>query len=219
MMSHELRTPLALIQLSHDMMTQYGNRATEEEKQQYLDNIETQVYHLTEMIKDVMTISRSAGIREEFAPEQVDLVDYCRAIVEEYQSHYYKTHRIQFECRNKFIKATVDKKLLRQALTNLLSNAVKYSPQGGVIQVMLYTEGEEAILKITDHGIGINEEDQKRLFEPFHRGVNVDTIPGTGLGLAIVKQAVTAHEGTVEVNSVINGGSTFILRLPIIYAN
>ncbi|GEM_PF-799891 len=218
MMSHELRTPLALIQLSYDMMKQYGARATEEEKQQYLDNIHVQVQHLTEMVQDVMTISRADRADQEFDPEITDMITYCRAVVEEFQLNYHKSHAIDFECPHTFVRASVDRRLLRQALTNLLSNAIKYSPPGAAVHVQLYAQGKDTVIKVIDSGIGIPAEDQPRLFEAFHRGTNVDTIPGTGLGLTIVAQAVKAHKGSVHVESDIGKGSTFILRLPVLIA-
>lgn len=219
MMSHELRTPLALIRLAHDMLHQYGRIAPEEERQQYLDSIRAQVEHLTEMITDVMTVSRAERMVEDFSPEVIDLITFCRDIVEEFQLSYSKTHRIAFECAVRIVRAPVDRRLLRQALTNLLGNAIKYSPEGSPILMRLETEGRNAVIGIVDRGIGISDEDRARLFEPFHRGHNVELIPGTGLGLAIVEQAVKAHGGVVQVDSALGQGSTFRVSIPMVAVN
>jgi PAS domain S-box-containing protein len=216
MMSHELRTPLALIRLSHDMLRQYGKIAPEEERLQYLDSIRAQVEHLTDMISDVMTISRAERMKEEFMPEVVDLITYCRSIVEEFQLNYHQTHRVQFACSASLIRASIDKRLLRRALTNLLSNAIKYSQEGSSVHFNLGTNGRYATIAIRDQGIGMSEEDQARLFEPFHRGRNADTIPGTGLGLTIVQQAVKAHSGAISFESQLEQGSTFTIKLPMV---
>ncbi len=215
MMSHELRTPLSSIQLSHDMLLQYGDRATAEEKAQYLDNIRLQVEHLSEMVRDVITISRTETEALNFAPEETDLITYCRAIFEEFYLVHHKTHTLAFHCEERRIHACIDKKLLRRALTNLLSNAIKYSPQGGLVRLGLAQEGDCAVLHIQDSGIGIPDEDQTRVFEPFHRAVNVDNLPGTGLGLAIAKQSIELHGGTITFESAVGRGTTFTIRLPL----
>lgn len=216
MMSHELRTPLALIRLAHDMLRQYGDKASEEERLQYLDSIRTQVEHLTDILGDVMTVSRGDSGEAEFSPEIVDLITYCRDIVEQFQISYIKTHVIAFKCNRSVIKAPVDRKLLRRALTNLLSNAIKYSPDGSMVRFTLAALDGEAVITIQDQGIGITDEDMERLFEPFHRGRNVETVPGTGLGLTIVQQAVRAHGGTIAVESKVGKGTTFKLTLPMV---
>lgn len=215
MMSHELRTPLSSIQLSHDMLLQYGDRASAEEKAQYLDNIRLQVEHLSEMVRDVITLSRTETEALHFKPEETDLITYCRGIFEEFYLVHHKTHQLDFVCDQRRITARIDKKLLRRALTNLLSNAIKYSPQGGQVLFRLSKTDDKVIIRIQDSGIGIPEEDQARVFEPFHRAVNVDNLPGTGLGLAIAKQSIELHSGIIHFESCVGHGTTFIIELPL----
>ncbi len=216
MMSHELRTPLALIRLSHDMLRQYGDKTSDEERLQYLDSIRAQVEHLTEIIADVMAISRTDSNRHDFAPEVIDLITYCRDIVEEFQLNYRNTHIVDFHCSAPIIRAPIDRKLMRQAITNLLSNAIKYSPDGSPVELTLRTNGRQAVIRIRDHGIGIAPDDLRRLFEPFHRGSNVDTIPGTGLGLTIAHRAIKLHGGSITCESKLNEGTTFTVKLPMV---
>jgi PAS domain S-box-containing protein len=218
MMSHELRTPLALIRLSHDMLHQYGQKASPEERGQYLDSIRAQVEHLTELVSDVMTVSRAEKMEEEFMPEVVDLLTYVRGIVEEFQLNYQKSHQINFVSPPVIVQALVDRKLLRQALNNLISNAIKYSSPGSEVDILLRLERQSVLIEIQDQGIGIPDEDQRRLFEPFHRGRNAEVIPGTGLGLSIARQAVKAHGGSIEVVSHLGRGSLFTVRLPLLLA-
>jgi PAS domain S-box-containing protein len=219
MMSHELRTPLALIRLSHDMLRQYGDVSTPDERQQFLDNINVQVLHLTDLVADVLTVSRAERMAEEFSPEVADLITFCRTIVEEYDLTYHRTHPITFACSARILRAPIDKRLLRHALTNLLGNAIKYSPHGGVIEFGLQAAGRQARITIADQGIGISKEDIQRLFEPFHRGGNVETIQGTGLGLAIVNEAIKAHGGSISVESTVGQGSTFTIKIPMVAVN
>jgi signal transduction histidine kinase len=105
---------------------------------------------------------------------------------------------------------------LARAWQNLIGNAVKYGAGGGKVEVTCRTEGKSVLVKITDHGIGISAEDQKRLFTDFFRaGDAVEKgIPGTGLGLSIVKRIVEAAGGTISVESAPGKGSAFTVMLP-----
>jgi signal transduction histidine kinase len=98
----------------------------------------------------------------------------------------------------------------------VLGNAIKYSLACGTIKFELTVQNLAVMFKIQDSGIGISPEDQKQLFQPFHRGENVGGIAGTGLGLAIVKKCVDAHGGEIIVNSEVGIGTTFTVILPLI---
>jgi signal transduction histidine kinase len=219
MMGHELNTPLTAISLSHDMLKKYRHIATEEENEQALDSIQQQVEHLRDMVKDVITLSRSEMEGLQLEVEEVDLITYCRNVVEEFTFTYHRTHQVEFECEERDIRAEIDKRALRRVFTNLLSNAIKYSPQGGMVIFRLIADYENAAVhvQVIDSGIGIPKEDIPRLYEPFHRAANVDTLPGTGLGLAIVKQIVDQHNGQIHVDSMPQQGTTFAILLPLHY--
>jgi signal transduction histidine kinase len=109
----------------------------------------------------------------------------------------------------------MDEKLLRHILFNLLSNAIKYSPVGTTIHFELNFQDNEVVFHIQDQGIGIPLDDQKHLFETFHRAANVGTISGTGLGLAIVKKSVDLHGGQIAVDSEVGVGTRFTVTLPL----
>ncbi len=215
-MSHELRTPLASIQLASDMLKKYGDRATEAEKQESIEAIETQVQHLSELVKDVLTISKTEFIAQELNLEIYDLETYLRDIIEELEWTHRKTHRLVFKGVNRRVEVRIDRKLLRHAIVNLITNAIKYSPEGGEVCMTLKCVKGKAIVRVSDHGIGIPADDLPRLFEAFHRAGNVENFQGTGLGLAIAKQAVEAHDGSIEVESQIGVGTTFTIRLPLV---
>ena len=214
MMSHELRTPLASISLSYDMLKKYGAISTQEEKSQALDNIRQQVDYLTDLMSDVMTLSRSEAEGLQAMLEDADVVTFCRDIIEEFQFNY-RTHQLEFECSERNLRAGIDRKLLRRAITNLLVNAMKYSPHDTLVLLSLERHGNDGVvICVRDSGIGIPEADQARLFEPFHRARNVNNIPGTGLGLPITKQAVELHGGEITFETG-EGGTTFIIYLPL----
>ena len=109
----------------------------------------------------------------------------------------------------------LDRKLIHKIITNLISNAIKYSPDGKTIYVDVEHQRDVFHLIVRDQGIGIPLEDQAKLFTPFQRARNVDTIQGTGLGLSIAKHAIELHQGSIKFFSQPGEGTTFIVTLPI----
>jgi PAS domain S-box-containing protein len=112
------------------------------------------------------------------------------------------------------IMAAVDEKLVRQILMNLLTNAIKYSDLGQPIRLTLAATIDRLHLTVQDWGIGIPAADQERLFEPFHRAMNVKAIPGNGLGLAIVQHSVQVHQGTIKIHSTLGEGTLVEITIP-----
>lgn len=227
MTSHEFRTPLTTIQSSVELLERYGNKWSQEKQQTHLHRISTSVRRMTQMLNDILIISEAEAGKLKFNPAPIDLVKFCRTLVEDLQQNDKNQHAISLMLcsANAFTLqgapptpnslALMDEKLLHQILTNLLSNALKYSPAGSTVQFELTCLDGKAVFAIQDQGIGIPHEDQLRLFESFHRATNVGTIQGTGLGLAIVKQCVDLHQGEITVDSVEGIGTTFTVTLPL----
>jgi signal transduction histidine kinase len=117
-------------------------------------------------------------------------------------------------------RITCDREKLRQCLINLVNNSVKFTPANGTITVGAEQQGERMALFVRDTGIGISDENQRRIFETFYQvdGSSTREYGGAGLGLAIVKSFVEAHGGEVRVASQPEKGATFTLLLPIRYA-
>jgi signal transduction histidine kinase len=214
MVSHEFRTPLSIILSSAGLLDGYYDRMSDEKRKEHLQQIQTQVGHLTGLLDDVLTLSRAETLGISITGEYIDLKAFCLEIVRDIQSTTSK-HQIQYSVEGESRMILLDSKLMRQAIANLLSNAIKYSPQGGKVKLHITFSDHEVILTCEDEGIGIPEADQKRLFEVFHRGQNVGAIPGTGLGLPIIKRAIEAHGGTISVKSSVGAGTNFIIQLPL----
>lgn len=215
MVSHEFRTPLAVIRTSSDMLLRYGNKLDEGGKAKKLGMIQAQINKLLHLIDSTLTISRTQSGKTEFTPALLNIDSLCRNIFEQVQFTDSEKHRFEFTNSVPDKEIMIDANLLQHILTNLLVNAVKYSPEGRLITFDLDYDSGNMILKISDEGIGIPEEDQARLFEPFHRANNVGKVQGTGLGLSIVKEYVELHGGSIEVESILGNGSTFKIILPI----
>ena len=213
MISHEFRTPLLVILSSADMLKTYGGRLSEERKQAKLADIESQVQRLVGMLDNMLALSRADAVDVVESKKRLDLVDICREIVNEIQQTT-PSHTLEFTVSGERRPLELDPQMMRDIIRNLLSNAVKYSAGDHPIQIQCRFEHDEVVLRVSDRGIGIPDEDKQRLFEAFHRAGNVSTIAGTGLGLAIVKRAVEAHQGTITVDSKAGVGSTFTVAIP-----
>lgn len=214
MASHEFRTPLTTILSSTELLRDYSHKWTEERKSQHFQRITTSVKHMTELLNDVLLIGKAEAGKIEFNPNSIDVVHFCRELVEEIETTT-KSHKILFHCKRQYIHACMDEKLLRHIFSNLLSNAIKYSPKGGTINFELIFQLENLIFRVQDQGIGIPQTELSQLFDTFHRASNVGIIPGTGLGLAIVKKSVEVHKGTITVESQVGAGTTFQVILPL----
>ncbi len=212
--SHEFRTPLTTILSSAEMLEHYASGWPEGRKLEHLRRIQAAVKNMTTLLNDVLIIGKAEANRIEFAPAPIDLLKFCREMVEEQQLADGARHVLTFAGQAECAQARMDENLLRHILSNSLSNAIKYSPQGSTVQFELTCRAGQAIFQITDQGIGIPPEDLVHLFEAFHRASNVRNIPGTGLGLTIVKRSVDLHGGTIRVASQVGVGTTVTVTLP-----
>jgi PAS domain S-box-containing protein len=215
MVSHQFRTPLSVINTTSYLLENYYDRLEPDKRDDYFGKIRSQIDRLDELIENILTISEKEEKGLPFTPITVDLENLCRTIIAEMQLTSQPLHQLIFSPSGDLSAVSVDEKALRHILMNLLSNAIKYSPEGGEVIFKLERQEDEAVFEISDQGIGIPEDDQRHLFEPFHRGQNVTGIKGNGLGLKIAKDFVELHGGTIVCKSVQNQGTTFTVRLPV----
>jgi signal transduction histidine kinase len=215
MVTHEIRTPLALILTSSDILARYPDRISVEKRQSHLQQIDQSVRRMSALMEDVLLFSKADAGRMEFRPEEFDLEKVCRQFVDEVLSATDRRCRITIQVNLPPTPARGDETLIRHVVCNLLSNAIKYSPEGSTVDFRACATDGNAVLEIQDHGIGIPEKDQARLFTPFHRATNAATVSGTGLGLVIVQRCVERHGGTIKVVSTENVGTKVTVCLPV----
>jgi PAS domain S-box-containing protein len=208
MTSHEFRTPLATIMASAETLQTYRNRMTDEQINQRIEKIINQVQHMKILMEDMLDLSRLESDKNVFNPRPANLKDLINEILTEFNAYSPGHKAVVFECDEEIPAFSFDQRVMRQVITNLVSNAIKYSPDQKTAKVTLKKVAENIVISVADKGIGIPENDIANLFEPFFRAGNVEKIPGTGLGMAIVKQGVALHNGRIEVNSVMNEGTT-----------
>lgn len=218
--SHEFRTPLTTIHSSAELLEHYRHKWSNEKQLMHLHRIQTSVKYMAKLLNDVLILGKADAGKIVLNLEPIDLELFCVTLVKELQLNQPKISSINISHEWKQTldaqEIYLDKQLLQQIVENVLSNAIKYSSPEQAIEVKLNGNREQITLEIRDRGIGIPPEDQDRIFEAFHRGTNVGTIPGTGLGLAIVKKCVDIHQGDIHINSIIGVGTTVTVTLPIL---
>jgi two-component system phosphate regulon sensor histidine kinase PhoR len=217
--SHELRTPITSIKGFVETLLA-ESLENKETALRFLGIVLKQADRLDAIIQDLLTLAQVEKGAEahaiELAPQPV--ADVLRAAVEMCQKKADDRRiAVQLLC-SEDLAAAVNPPLLEQAVVNLLDNAIKYSEPGGSVRLAASQEGADVVIRVEDHGCGIEPKHLPRLFERFYRVDRARSreLGGTGLGLAIVKHIVAAHGGTVEVQSTVGQGSTFSIRLPAV---
>ncbi len=211
--SHELRTPVANLNLYLNLL----ERGKLEKRAEYMTILRQQAARLTQLIEDILDLSRLEAGAAQAVFESLDLNSLAAQVVAALRpSAEAKGLRFQFEPGENLPTIRGAANQLTQVITNLVSNAINYTRAGAII-VSMRAEQDRVLLQVQDTGIGIDEEDRPHLFERFYRGRRTaqSTTSGTGLGLTIVNEIIEAHGGQVEVESQPEQGSTFTVSLPI----
>jgi PAS domain S-box-containing protein len=216
MVSHEFRTPLGIIQSSAELLRDFYQRMQPTERQEQLESISRNTRRMADMMEEILVLSRLDAGKLDCQPAAVDLIGFCRRVLDEVLSATNRRCLIELLLSPESAQVRADERLLGHIFTNLLNNAVKYSAPGATVCFTVERDGANAVCTVRDHGIGISEADQQHLFKAFHRGSNVGARPGTGLGLLLVKRCVDLHGGTLELKSRIGEGTTVTVRLPVI---
>ncbi|MGC9502184.1 hybrid sensor histidine kinase/response regulator [Baaleninema sp.] len=217
--SHEYRTPLTTIFSTSELLEHYRHKLSEEKFVKYLKRIQESVKYLTSLFNDVMFVDRMQVGQLELNCEPIDLEQLCYDLIDRLQTTLKSGQTLKFsrhkaETISDKISNYWDKHILLQILNNLLLNAIKFSSENKIIELNLIEKEDSIQFAIRDKGVGIAPENLERLFELFYRGKNSQNIRGTGLGLTIVKKCVDLCNGSIEVESEIDRGTTFTVTLP-----
>ena len=220
MASHEFRTPMTIIDGHARRLIKTKDSISPAEIGERAGKVRSAVLRMTQLIDNLFNSSRliDGGVGGEgggqyLHPAEMDMAALLQEICQLHREMVPAAHIAE-----RIVVAPMpmvgDAKLLFQVFSNVLSNAIKYSPDGGVIAVDAALAGDEVVVTVADHGIGIPVADLDRLFERYHRGGNVSGIVGTGVGLYLVKMVVDMHGGAVTVESKEGEGARFTIRLP-----
>ncbi|OLP17981.1 histidine kinase [Leptolyngbya sp. 'hensonii'] len=215
MVSREYRTRLAAILAAASTLKQHGKQLDETRHQRCLQLIEDKTRQMTQLVEDLLVLEKFEAGKEAFKPSPLEVLQLFADTIEEQRQAASDRHQeLTFKIAGNTRGFWGDHKLLQLMLVNLLSNAIKYSPEGSHIDVYLQGEDSHIRFEVKDKGMGIPPEDQEHLFQLFHRGSNIGTIPGSGLGLVIVKACVELHDGEITVDSQLGKGTRVSVRLP-----
>ncbi len=215
--SHELKTPLTAIRMFAETL-RLRRSSDPAVREEYLDTIVKESERLTRLLNNVLDFSKIEQGNKVYRPAPASLVEIIQETTRalEYPLKQ-QGFALSLECEDGLPDVGVDRDGLEQALMNLLTNAMKYSGDSREIGLKLGRQGTWAVIRVSDHGIGIDAAEQKRIFDKFYRisSPENDRLPGTGLGLSLVSHFVKAHRGRIEVKSLPGRGSTFSLYLPL----
>lgn len=219
-MSHELRTPLNAIIGFSEILLDANFGELNSHQMEYIKDIKESGELLLTLINDILDLSKIEAGKAvlDYTPVHLEsMLRHCLNMIKEkaFRHQLKLILNIPNELKNQLIKA--DERKLKQIMLNLLSNAAKFTPDNGTITIDVKLTEDEILISVSDTGIGISIEDQKRVFDDFYqaKGGFADKIPGTGLGLALVKRFVELHGGRIWANSAGPGkGSQFTFTLP-----
>jgi signal transduction histidine kinase len=216
---HELHTPLAALNTALFLLQRSDLQG--DRREQISQLIHNEFNRLTELTTSFLDYARMESGRAKFKPIQFNLIQLINESVNIIQMQLDgKELSISLDIPTEPLIITADKDKIKQVILNLLTNAIKYNRPGGIIKVTANATLRDLSFSIQDNGEGIPPEYLPRLFDRFYRVPNTErVIKGTGLGLTICKQIVEAHNGKIEVSSIVSQGTTFTVQLPINQGN
>ena len=215
--AHELRTPLTTIVGYAQMLLRQREREGQLDQERLVPALQAvggQATKMSDLVSQLLDVSRLETGKLILQRQETDLAALAEEIIFGARART-ERHNLNLEAPES-LHAVVDPLRLDQVLTNLLDNAIKYSPNGGDIQVSLSQSDQDTVeLSVRDHGLGIAPERRKQIFERFYQAHNTGYWSGLGLGLYISRQIVELHGGEICAEFPEDGGSRFIVRLPI----
>ena len=212
--SHELKTPLTAIKAMSELLLAYELDA--DKRNEMIGDIFAQAERLEQLIREILDASQLDSGKMRLDVEDVILRDALAGVMDELATQL-EGRRLNLKLPKRLPLVRADSAKLHQVLVNLVTNAIKYSPEASPLEVSAAADGGSVRVDISDHGIGIREEDLSRLFKKFQRISDPQNrrTAGTGLGLYIVKGLVELQGGEISVASEYGKGSTFSFTLPL----
>jgi PAS domain S-box-containing protein len=215
--SHELRTPLATIKGYATMILDYFSRLTSQETKDYLKSIDSSTDRLSKLVDNLLDTSRMEAGLLNLEKSMVSISQLIQGIIAEASIRDSQHHTFTIMGK-RLPKVNIDAKRIRQVLDNLIDNAIKYSPPGTEIVISSEVSGNELLVSISDHGVGIPAGELTNIFDRMYRIEQrvYSGVSGMGLGLYIAQGLVEAHDGKIWAESTLGQGSTIKFTIPIL---
>jgi len=215
MASHELRNPLTTLQGYIQLLGSRTKNSNDDFLITSLEKVSLQVKKMSALVNSFLNTSSFEAGKIYLNPEAFDIIELLEETMEDARLIVLK-HQIKLIPHTGCL-VTADRDKIGQVINNLVTNAAKYSPDGTDIEISLKISKKMLTLFVKDHGDGIKEKDQKKLFERYYRADNLQTrkVSGFGLGLYLSAEIVKLHKGKIWVESEMGQGATFSFSLPL----
>lgn len=212
--SHEMRTPLTSIRGFSQTLLNSWDRLDDDNKKKFIKIIEEQSNRLINLVENILTVSKENS--DTLILKKVNINREIDNILPIFINKY-KTHKFVFNKGKDLFSANVDEDKFQQIITNLLDNAGKYSEENTTITISTELQGDYILIKVSDEGVGIKEEDFDKLFKKFSRIENhlTSKTQGNGLGLYITKNLIEKMGGQISLASQIGKGTEFQIKFPV----
>ena len=216
--SHELKTPLASMKVLADSLI-FQENVPVELYEEFMQDIGKEIDRENEIINDLLTLVKMDKTAQDVNIRQTNVNDLLELILKRLRPIAEKKNVEMVLESFRPVVAEIDEVKMTLAISNLVENAIKYNMENGWVHVSLNADHRFFYVKVADSGIGIPKEDQEHVFERFFRvdKSHSKEVVGTGLGLAIARNAVLMHRGSIKVYSEANEGTTFTVRVPLLY--
>lgn len=212
--SHELQSPLTSISGFAELLR--NGSITQQQRSHYIDVIETEAKRLSKLSENLLRLSSLDANAQPLTLTVFSLDKQIQNAVLMLEPQW-SANELEISVELEKVSVEGDEGLLSQIWVNLLHNAIKFTPKGGKIDIALTSSEAVAVCRISDSGIGLSEEDRMHIFERFYKADKSRdrASGGSGLGLSIVKKIVELHGGTITVQSKLDAGSTFTVKIPL----
>jgi signal transduction histidine kinase len=215
-MTHELKTPIAVTYSAVDAMLNFRQGEDKGKREQYLKICEEQLKRLSGLVEKILSMSMERRKTLAMNKEDVALRPMIESMAKEFQLKSDKKMTFIIDISPEDMTIHADPMHISNAISNIIDNSIKYSGDEVEFRIKAYHQADRDIIVLSDNGIGISEENQKRIFDKFYRvghGNRYD-VSGYGLGLYYVRQIIQRHDGSIDVESTVNKGTTFTIILP-----
>jgi len=212
MASHQFKTPLAVIQANaelYELLSSTGNEIEPSKFAKISGRIKDAITTMSELLDEILVLGKVTSGSIVYHPEKTDLMAIGQKLVDQFSIIQEDGRALNFVIIGEPYHLNLDPKLLNHSLSNLISNAFKYSIGKEDPKLSIHFKATELTLSVEDFGLGITEDAQSQLFQPFFRAENVTDIKGTGLGLSIAKEYVEVNKGKITAKSTLGKGSCF----------
>jgi two-component system sensor histidine kinase BaeS len=207
--AHELRTPIAVLQAGHEALLDGVAEPTPSQ----LASLRDEVLRLARMVGDLQTLAAAEAAALQLALRPADLADIAATAADSLSGRF-EAIGVSLERRLDPAKILADPGRLHQVITNLLTNALKFTPPGGQVTLRTELDDGDAVLQVTDTGVGIPADELPHIFDRFWRGQGAARVSGSGIGLSVAAELARAHGGHLTASSQPGQGTEMTLTLP-----